>query len=88
MVALDSSEVVMRNFSPRCLGPIWATMDCGVPSPKNILRLRYTTCFWRYSATSSVLQKYFIVSGTLKRICSQSWKYASIAWREEKTMAV
>ena len=39
-------------------------------------------------ATASVEQKYFIVSGTLKRISSLSLKYASMAWREEKTMAV
>lgn len=38
---------------------------------ENILRLRYTMYFCRYSATASVLQKYFIPSGIVMRACSQ-----------------
>ena len=39
-------------------------------------------------ATASVVQKYFMVSGTLKRISSQSLKYASMASLDENTTAV
>ena len=85
---MEESEVVIRNFSPLCLGPIRATKLSGVPVPKKIFRLRYTICFWRYMATASVVQKYFIVSGIFTRSSSAREKNASMAWREEKTMAV
>ena len=63
-------------------------MESGVPVPKKILRFLYTICFWRYSAIDSVVQKYFIVSGTLTLSSSQSLKKASIVCLAEKTMAV
>ena len=64
------------------------TIEATVPDPKKIFRLRYTMYFCRYTAMASLWQKYFIVSGTATRVCSQMWKKESMAVREVKTMAV
>ena len=74
----EPSVMVMRNFSPLCLGPMSVTTLSGVPSPKKILRLRYTMCFCRYMATASVVQKYFMVSGIFTRSSSAREKKASM----------
>ena len=37
---------------------------------------------------ASLWQKYFMVSGTLTRVCSQIWKKESMARRDVNTMAV
>lgn len=55
---------------------------------ENILRLRYTMYFCRYSATASVLQKYFIPSGIVMRACSQIRKKLSIVVRLVKMTAL
>ena len=84
---LWGSESVSRNFSSLCLA-ISSTSAENVPSAKNIFRLRYTMYFCRYSATASVLQKYFIPSGIVMRACSQIRKKLSIVVRLVKMTAL